>query len=66
MVFKVFVAVSIKHRWFRNVAPHYKIIGYRRSQQRSDVIFKGLIFVELQTLVDETIMLSRKVVFQKS
>jgi hypothetical protein len=66
MVFKVFVAVSIKHQCFRNVTPHHKIIGYRLSQQRSDVIFKGLIFVELQTLIDETITLFRNVMSQKS
>jgi hypothetical protein len=66
MVFKVFVAVSIKNQCFRNVTPRHKVIGYRPSQQRSDVIFKGLIFVELQTLVDETITLSRNVMFQKS
>jgi hypothetical protein len=66
MVFKVVVAVSIKHHCFRDVTPRHKVFGYRRSQQRSDVFFKGLIFVELQTLLVETITLSRNVMPQKS
>jgi hypothetical protein len=66
MVFKVFVAASIKHHCFRNVTPRQKVFGYWLSQQHSDVICKGLIFVELQTLVDETITLSRNVMSQKS
>ena len=66
MVFKAFVAVSIKHHCFVDVTPRHKVFGYRRSQQRSDVIFKGMIFVELQTLLDETITLSRNVMSQKN
>ena len=56
MVFKVFIAVSIKHYCFRDVTPCHKVFGYRLSQHRSDVIFKGLI-VELQTLLEETTMM---------
>ena len=66
MIFKVFVAVSKKHNCFRDVMPRHKVFGYRLSQQRSDVIFKGLIFVELQTFVEETITLSRNVMSHKS
>ena len=64
MVFKVFVAVSIKHHCFRDVTPRHKVFGCRRSQQRIDVIFKSLI-VEFRTLVDETITMSRNVMSQK-
>jgi hypothetical protein len=66
MVFMVLVAVSMEHHYFRDVTPRQQVFSYRRSPQRSDVIFKGLTFVELQTLVDWTNTLSRNVMFQTS